>query len=87
VLLSCGIRVTANKRGNFRLCGTYFRARDPEDRSHVNVQNVACILYPDNGQCVENILTMYLCLLRVVCQCTVLLKEKLPVKCLEMLHA
>jgi hypothetical protein len=78
---------STNKRGEFRLCGTYFRARDSEDRSCVSVRNVACILYPDNGQCLKNILTACLCLLRVLYQCTVLLLERLPMKCLKILHA
>ena len=56
-----------NERGESILCGTYFRAHDPEDRSCVNVRNIACILYSDNGQCLKNILTVCLCLVIVLC--------------------
>jgi hypothetical protein len=73
-----------NERGEYRLYGTYFMAHDLENRSGVNVRNVACILYQDDGRCLKNILTACLCLLRVLCQCTVLLVEKLPTKCLKM---
>ena len=47
-----------NERGESLLCGTYFMAHDPEDRSGVSGRNIACILYPDNGQCLKNILTV-----------------------------
>ena len=76
-----------DERGESLLCGTYFKAHDPEDRSCVSLRNIACILYPDNGHCLKNISTVCLCLLRVVCQCTVLLVEKLPLKCLKILNA
>jgi hypothetical protein len=55
-----------NERDEVRLGGTYFMAHDPEDRSCVSIRNIACILYPDNGQCLKNILTLCLCLLIVL---------------------